>query len=165
LQYSSQAKERNMGISDFSAVLLASSEAPSIPSLRYNGDFVSHSNLNYLFSEEGLRYREVGEVILVPTYRLEEVEEIIEPEKPGVPVEPYVGLSWTCSLGYRRFVASVQGNKYEVIAEVDKGSVWSTVMPFLGEYNWDNYPRTPSTPAVSRKVKKWVKIDHPEVPE
>jgi hypothetical protein len=108
---------------------------------------------------------QAGTVLLVPTYRLEEVEEIIEPEKPGVPVEPYVGLSWTCSLGYRRFVASVQGNKYEVIAEVDKGSVWSTVMPFLGEYNWDNYPRTPSTPAVSRKVKKWVKIDHPEVPE
>jgi hypothetical protein len=27
------------------------------------------------------------------------------------------------------------------------------------------WPRTPSTPAVTRKVKKWVKIEHPEVPE
>lgn len=115
----------------------------------------------YLAHPEGF---EPGSVVLAPAYRLEEVEEIVEPEKPGVPVEPYVGLSWACSNGYRRFVVSVQGNHYEVVAESEIGVSWITAMCLIGDYNWENYPHIPSTPAVTRKVKKWVKIEHPEVP-
>lgn len=118
----------------------------------------------YLDHPEGF---EPGSVVLAPTYRLEEVEEIIEPEKPGAPVEPYVGLMWKNSSGERRVVISVNSTHYEVLQEqlIDSDNRWVRGLLKITDLCWDNYPDTPSTPAVTRKVKKWVKIDHPEAPE
>lgn len=107
---------------------------------------------------------EIGSVLLVPTYRLEEVEEVIEPEKPGVPVEPYVGMVWHNGYGQRRVVVGVGPDHYEVLQErAHTPHVWDHGTVKIYDLNWDNYPHTPSTPAVTRKVKKWVKItDSPE---
>jgi hypothetical protein len=106
---------------------------------------------------------EDGSVLLVPTYRLEEVEETIEPEKPGVPVEPYVGLSWEF-LGEKRVIVDVSSTHYVTACQCH--DEWDRLIPLeISDLGWGNYPRTPATPAVTRKVKKWVKIEHPEVPE
>lgn len=119
----------------------------------------------YLDHPEGF---EPGSVVLVPTYRLEEVEEIVEPEKPGVPVEPYVGLTFkSCGIDHTIVGQTLSGDW--VLAYFD-GEIRANGL-VNGRFSTENlawvggYPRTPATPAVTRKVKKWVKIDHPEVPE
>lgn len=112
-----------------------------------------------------------GDILLVPTYRLEEVEEIVEPEKPGVPVEPYVGLTFK-SCGIDRTIVGQTLSGDWVLAYFD-GEIRANEL-VNGQFSTENlawvggYPRTPSTPAVTRKVKKWVKIEHSppsEVPE
>lgn len=127
----------------------------------------SFGQTNYL--EEYIHSPELysaGDVLCVPTYRLEEVEEIVEPEKPGVPVEPYVGMMWRNSCGDRRIVVSIDEGKCEVLAEDGSHPLsWDRCISPVFDPPWSNYPRTPATPAVTRKVKKWVKIEHPEVPE
>ena len=128
-----------------------------------------NERLSDYFWEEGVESAQLGDILLVPTYRLEEVEEIIEPEKPGVPVEPYVGLSWEYE-GRKYVVVEVALNYIQVAAQ-GHGTGWS-VFQFFAMGSWNKvfsdlqgYPKDPSTPAVTRKVKKWVKIEHPEVPE
>lgn len=157
-----------MSISDFSRVILAYSHAETVQSILYRGgDNAGHSALNYLFSEEGLEERQVGEVILVPTYRLEEVEEIVEPEKPRVPVEPYVGLTFK-SYGVVHTIIGQTSSGHWVLAYFD-GEIRANGL-ITGHFSTEDfawvagYPCTPSTPAVTRRQKKWVKIDHPEVP-
>jgi hypothetical protein len=104
-----------------------------------------------------------GSVLFVPTYRLEEVEEVIEPEKRGVPVEPYVGLEWVLE-GSRRVIIEVN-SEWAAIA-IKRLHGWDVEHHVASDLKlFSGYPRTPSTPAVTRKVKKWVKIEHPEVPE
>ena len=106
---------------------------------------------------------QAGSVLLVPTYRLEEVEEVIEPEKRGVPVEPYVGLEWVLE-GSRRVIIEVN-SEWAAIA-IKRLHGWDVEHHVASDLKlFSGYPRTPSTPAVTRKVKKWVKIEHPEVPE
>ena len=114
---------------------------------------------------------QVGSVLLAPTYRLEEVEEVIEPEKPGVLVEPYAGLEWWDEDGDLRRVMAVYNHPKDgavnVVLGVLVGNCWRLALWSLVEAVEDkrtNYPTT-TTPAVTRKVKKWVKIEHPEVPE
>jgi hypothetical protein len=110
---------------------------------------------------------EIGDILLVPTYRLEEVEEIIEPEKPGVPVEPYVGMVLYHNEGCSScvIVAQVQSDAWMVAwwgedcpIEINSALYFNDLL-----FKRKDYPHTPSTPAVTRKVKKWVKIEHPEV--
>lgn len=110
---------------------------------------------------------EPGTILLAPTYRLEEVEEVVEPEKPEGPVEPYVGLSWEYE-GRQHVVVEVTPNYLRVAAQ-SRHWAWG-VSQFFARGNWYTllsdllgYPHTPSTPAVTRKVKKWVKIE--ESPE
>lgn len=123
----------------------------------------SWAGLGWYLSQEGVDCTEIGSTLLVPTYRLEEVEEVVEPEKPGVPVEPYVGLSWFSPLGCRRIVVEVRGSAFTVAYKSVSGS-WATEESSLDKlHTWNNYPQTPSTPAVTRRQKKWVKIEHPEV--
>lgn len=108
----------------------------------------------------------VGTVLLAPTCRLEEVEEIVEPEKPGVPVEPYVGLTFK-SCGIVHTIIGQTSSGHWVLAYFD-GEIRANGL-ITGHFSTEDfawvggYPRTPSTPAVTRKVKKWVKIEHPEV--
>lgn len=118
----------------------------------------------YLARPEGF---EPGSVVLAPAYRLEEVEEIVEPEKPGVPVEPYVGLTFEACGIVHTVVGQTLGGLW-VLVYFD-GVVRKDTLVF-GLFSTETidcvggYPHTPSTPAVTRKVKKWVKIEHPEVP-
>lgn len=118
----------------------------------------------YLAHPEGF---ELGSVVLVPTYRLEEVEEIIEPEKPGVPVEPYVGMVLEDHRGWEAVITDVsEYPRLTRFAYLNRGheQVFSQSGP-SSQWALRNYPHTPLTPAATRKVKKWVKIEHPEVPE
>lgn len=122
----------------------------------------SWAGLGWYLSQEGVDCTEIGSTLLVPTYRLEEVEEVVEPEKPGVPVEPYVGLSWEY-MGDKRVVIEVSSEWYVVVSQAGGNWYKNFERQPLSFREWANYPRTPSTPAVTRKVKKWVKIEHPEV--
>lgn len=117
--------------------------------------------LNYYL---GCNDVEVGSVLLVPTYRLEEVEETIEPEEPGVPVEPYVGMviPYGNDKGhYVVFGKNLSGGWHIVCfsAECDQLDVDLYYYPKEAIYEW---PSTPPTPAVTRKVKKWVRIPQVE---
>ena len=108
-----------------------------------------------------LENRELGTVLYQPTHQLREVVEEITPEIPGKPVEPYVGLTW----GYKsetRVVVEVTESTY-TIAFKDTFGGWDMETCKRGDYAWDNYPKTPPTPAVTRTVRKWVPLTPEEV--
>lgn len=159
-----------MGIRE-TGVLRLDAKAYSLGDLVSAGEFGGwNESLRYYLDPDAIGLSGIGDILLVPTYRLEEVEEVIEPEKPGVPVEPYVGLSWEYE-GRKHVVVEVAPNYIQVAAQ-GRSFAWG-VGQFFAMGSWYTllsdllgYPRTPSTPAVTRKVKKWVKIDpSPDSPE
>lgn len=152
-----------MSISDSEQVLMVKPHVNCVSEVIESSE-IEYDELAWYLSKTGSDYCEVGTTLLIPTYRLEEVEEVIKPEKPGVPVEPSVGLSWKSDSGGCREIVSifVHNNRKLVVVAVPNGFEFSSPS---GVGLWQNYPHTPSTPAVTRKVKKWVKIEHPEVPE
>lgn len=151
-----------MGIRDARRVLMAEPAVNCVSDLA-DGFRTGHSRLGWFLSEEGTDYCEVGSVLLVPTYRLEEVEEVIESEKPGVPVEPYVGMVIPFEKGEGHYVVCGKvAGEWCLLTFFPCGSTevdYISNLPAFLPYEW---PTTPSTPAVTRKVKKWVKINQSE---
>ena len=118
----------------------------------------------YLADKFGLS---IGTTLLVATYRLEEVEEIIKPEKPGARVEPYVGMviPYDNDKGHYIVCGKHTCGGWLIGCFFTDANQCETTLYHYPKESIQEWPRTPSTPAVTRKVKKWVKIEHPEVPE
>lgn len=126
----------------------------------HNHYFESESSLNRVLSNS-IEF-DAGDVIYVPAYKQQYVDEIVTPAVPAKPVEPEIGLSWESRTKTHIYtiVDNIDNGEFIVYWRCNKqyGTMSMTVEELAIHAEHINYPTTPEVPAVTRTVRIWVKL-------
>jgi len=123
-----------------------------------NHYFEPKSSLNRVLND-GIEF-DAGDVIYVPAYKQQYVEDIVTPAVPAKPVEPEIGLSWKHdSIVFK--VIDKFNDIWIVYWRSETGGIGTIcfcadrLKNYVERYG---YPTTPEVPAVTRTVRIWVKL-------
>lgn len=123
-----------------------------------NHYFESEPSLNRVLSDS-IEF-DAGDVIYVPAYKMQYVDDIVTPAIPAKPVEPAIGLSWKRNGTVFRIIDMFDG-KWVVYYRAETGYI-GTIYIYgdrLEDYvRTYGYPTTKASPAVTRTVRIWVKL-------
>lgn len=128
-----------------------------------NHYFESESSLNRVLNKhpDSIEF-DAGDIIYTPAYKLQYVDEIVTPAVPAKPVEPYLGLTWQRRSVFYKIIDTHRDGwmvYYKSESDTWNFGVFSMKMGSLGYYVENHgYPVTAEVPAVTKTIRKWIKL-------
>lgn len=124
--------------------------------------FESEPSLSRVLSKDNDSIEfDAGDVIYTPAYKLQYVDEIVTPAVPAKPVEPEIGLSWNHNSLMFKVIDKINDIWIVYWRRSETGGVGTICFRpdrlenYVERYG---YPTIPEVPAVTKTVRKWIKL-------